>query len=187
MRLNGMPRPNHSFTLLLAASLALPLAAQTAVPAGTGTPFKDTSSIKPPAGAKVAIIEFEDLECPACAHAYPIVHQAVDQYKIAMVRHDFPLKMHIWSFDAAVDARYIQDKISPTIAEEYRGKVFASQNNIASKEDLLKFTQNFFQSKGGQMPFVVDPQGVFAKEVREDYALGEKVGLNQTPTIFAAL
>ncbi len=38
--------------------------------------------VKPPAGARVAIYEFEDLECPACAHAYPIVHAAIDKYKI---------------------------------------------------------------------------------------------------------
>ena len=36
--------------------------------------FQDTSMLKPPAGAKVAIYEFDDLECPACAHALPIVH-----------------------------------------------------------------------------------------------------------------
>ncbi len=89
--------------------------------------------IKPPAGSKVAIWEFEDLECPACAHAAPIVREAVRKFKIAYVHHDFPLPMHIWSFDAAVDARYLQEK-NPAIAEQYRLAVFAAQNGNLQQE-----------------------------------------------------
>ena len=33
------------------------------------------------------------------------------------------------------------------------------------------------------MPFVVDPTGQFTHEVDADEALGEKVGLTETPTI----
>ncbi|HZY62544.1 MAG TPA: thioredoxin domain-containing protein [Edaphobacter sp.] len=169
--------------LSLAVSLCIPAVAQSSAPPNTGTPFKDTSMLKPPAGARVAIIEFEDLECPACAHAFPIVHQAVEHYKIPLVRRDFPLKMHIWSLDAAIIARYMQDKISPQVAEAYRGAVFANQTAIASKEDLQNFTRSYFQKHGLQMPFVVDPTGQFAREVHADYELGEKLGLNETPTI----
>ena len=169
--------------LLLPAAAAL---AQLSAPPNTANTFKDTSMVKPPAGARVAIYEFEDLECPACSRAFPIVHQAVEHYKIPLVRHDFPLKIHIWSYDAAVIARYIQDTISPTAAEEYRRAVFASQTSISSKEDLQNFTQRYFSSHGRTMPFVVDPQGAFAREVNADYALGEHIGLAQTPTIFVA-
>jgi len=168
--------------LLLVVPVSLP--AQYSAPPNSGSAFKDTSMVKPPAGARVAIYEFEDLECPACAHTYPIVHAAAERYKIPIVRHDFPLKMHIWSFDAAVIARYIQDKIDPKLAEEYRRSVFASQTAIASKEDLNNFSQKFFQSHGHPMPFVIDPSGLFAAEVRADYTLGERIGLSQTPTIF---
>jgi len=170
--------------LFVALGLApVPGVAQKAVP-GPGTPFKDTSMIKPPPGAKLAIFEFEDMECPMCAHVFPIVHQAVEHYKIPLLRHDFPLgPAHPWSFEAAVDARYIQDKISPKTADEYRGAVFAAQTSIANRDDLAAFTRRFFQSHGGQMPFVVDPTGQFAKEVREDRALGDKLGVNETPTL----
>jgi protein-disulfide isomerase len=102
--------------LAVAAVLALSLTgasvAQRALGASPNTPattFKDTSMLKPPAGQKVAIIEWEDLECPACAHAFPLVHSAVKQYNIPLVRYDFPLQMHVWSHDAAIIARYIQD------------------------------------------------------------------------------
>jgi hypothetical protein len=92
--------------------------------------------------------------------------------------------MHLWSFDAAVNARYLQDKVSPKVAEDYRGAVFASQTAIASKEDLRNFTQRWFQSHKLTMPFVIDPTGAFTKEVQADYALGERIGLSQTPTIW---
>jgi protein-disulfide isomerase len=167
----------------LAGAVAAPNAfAQTAV-GGTVSNFKDTSMLKSPAGAKVSIIEWEDLECPACAHAFPLVHQAVDHYHVPLVRHDFLIPGHMWSKDAALYARYIQDKITPDLATEYRREVFASQFKIASKDDLVKFTQQFFSKAGKQMPFVVDPTGALLKEVQADHNLGEKLGLNETPTI----
>src|ERR1700733_6534347 len=178
MRLNSMNR------ILLAATLLLALPASLFALPPTGTAFRDTSMLRAPAGSRVAIYEFEDLECPACARAFPIVHAAVEKYKIPLLRHDFPLKMHIWSFDAAVNARYMQDKISPQFAEDYRRTVFANQTSIATKDDLNTFTQKYFQSHGREMPFVIDPNGLFAAEVRADYTLGERVGLTQTPTIF---
>ncbi|HEY8998684.1 MAG TPA: thioredoxin domain-containing protein [Edaphobacter sp.] len=173
--------------LVLAASLifaSLPAVAQYSAPPNTGNTFKDVSLIKPPAGAKVAILKFEDLECPACAHAYPIVHAAADRYHIPIVRHDFPLKMHIWSRDAAITARYLQDKVSPATAEEFRGAVFANQTSIASKDDLNNFTRKFFASHKLNMPFVMDPAGLFSAEVNADYTLGERIGISQTPTIW---
>ena len=176
-------RPTFMNRILIVAAILL-ISIPASVPALAQTTFKDTSMLRAPAGARVAIYEFEDLECPACARAFPIVHAAIDKYKIPLVRHDFPLKMHVWSFDAAVIARYIQDKISPQAAEEYRRAVFANQTAIASKEDLNAFTQKYFQSHGRIMPFVVDPSGLFAAEVHADYTLGERVGLTQTPSIF---
>ena len=169
-----------AMTLSLAAA---PLMAQRAAPAGSGETFKDTSMLKPPAGAKIAIYELEDLECPACAHAFPIVHAAAAHYNIPIVRRDFPLQQHIWSFDAAVWARYLQDKVSPKTADEYRGAVFAAQTGIASKDDMLNFTRRFFQTHGLQLPFVPDPTGQFKKEVEADRTVGDRLGVQFTPSI----
>ena len=172
-----MNRTVLATTLLLATSVS----ALAQAPAS----FKDTSMLRAPAGSRVALYTFEDLECPACAHAYPIVHTAVQKYKVPLLRHDFPLgPMHPWSFEAAVIARYIQDKISPQAAEDYRGAVFASQMSIATKEDLNAFSQKYFQQHGRVMPFVIDPNGLFAAEVRADHTLGERINLHQTPSIF---
>jgi protein-disulfide isomerase len=174
-----------ALTVLLAVA---PVRAQRYVPkpnydGTTLETFKDTSMLKPPAGAKVAICVFEDLECPACAQAYPVEHQAAAHYNIPIVRRDFPLPGHIWSFDAAVWARYLQDKVSPKTADDYRSAVFAAQRGIASKDDMLKVTRNFFQTHGLQMPFVPDPTGQFKKEVEADRDLGDKLGVKFTPSI----
>jgi protein-disulfide isomerase len=161
--------------------LSFPVASALAQPG----PYRDTSMLRAPAGVPVAIYEFEDMECPACAHAFPIVHTAAEKYKIPLIRHDFPLgPMHPWSLDAAIIARYIQDKISPQAADDYRGAIFTNQTAIATKEDLQAFSQKYFQQHGRVMPFVIDPNGLFAAEVRADHTLGERINLHQTPSIF---
>ena len=186
--LSSLRIPHILFVCLAAvglSSLSVPgLRAQEYVGNDPHVPYKDTSVLKLPAGARVAIYEFEDLECPACAHAFPIVHAAIDRYHIPLIRHDFPLQMHIWSRDAAITARYLQDKVSPQVAEQFRGDVFKSQANINSKDDLQSYTRKWFESHKLQMPFVMDPSGRFAAEVQADQTLGERIGLQHTPTIF---
>lgn len=169
----------------LAASIAfvLPAAQAQGAAGGQGDPFRDTSMLKLPAGAKAAIFEMEDLECPACAHAAPIVHAAIEKYKIPYLRYDFPLSQHIWSRDAATTARYLQDKVSPELAAQYRLDVFAAQASINSKEDLQNFTLSWFKKHGKTAPFALGPDSVFGLEVTADQRLGERLGVQHTPTI----
>jgi protein-disulfide isomerase len=170
---------------LLGSFAAVPMLAQTSAPPGTGETFKDTSMLKPPPGVKVAVIEWQDLLCPGCKAAFPVVHAAVAHYNIPLIEKDFPLPAHavMGSFEAAVWARYLQDKVSMKMADEYRGAVFAGQAGISNKDDMLNFTRRFFQTHGLQMPFVPDPTGQFTKEVNADKALGEKLAVYYTPCI----
>lgn len=142
---------------------------------------KDTSALHLPPGAKVAIVEFADLECPMCAHDNPIIMQAVEHYHVAWMRHDFPLPMHNWSFQAAVNARWFDTK-SKQLGNDYRNAVFASQPNIETKDDLQRFTQKFAQQHGVALPFIMDPQGKLAADVKADAALAERMGVHETPT-----
>src|ERR1700722_4677169 len=88
--------------LTLAASIVLPAMGQFSNPsAAPGTPVHNAKALRPPVGARVAIYEFEDLECPDCARANPLLKEAAAKYNIPWVRHDFPLPFHTWSFDAA--------------------------------------------------------------------------------------
>jgi protein-disulfide isomerase len=185
MRLNSM-KISRSLAGLALLALSLPVLAQRAAPAGSGETFKDTSMLKPPPGVKVAIIEFQDLSCPACAHAFPVVHEAVAHYNIPLIQHDFLLGGEhavLGDKEAAIWARYLQDKVSPAIADQYRGAVFAAQSGISSKDDMQNFTRRFFQTHGLKMPFVPDPTGELTKEVMADKALGDKLGVQYTPAI----
>jgi hypothetical protein len=151
----------------------------------TGFPFKNTSLLKPPAGAKVAVWEFEDMECPKCAHDSSYVRAAVAHYKLPYLRHDYPLtEIHIWSLDAAVTARYIQNSISPALAERFRLDLFANQAHIESKDDLVRFTRKWFDAHRQAFPFVLDASGDCRAQVRADRALGEKLGIHGTPCLF---
>jgi protein-disulfide isomerase len=143
---------------------------------------QDTSALRPPKGYKVAIVVFEDMQCPDCARAEPLLKDAEKTYKIPLVRHDFSLPQHNWSFDAHVMARYFDSK-SKALGEEFRHFIFMNQNSI-TKDNLRGTAEKFAEEHKTTLPFVVDPTGKFAEEVRADFGLGQKVGVQHTPTIY---
>ena len=147
------------------------------------TQVHDPAALIPPAGARVAIIEFEDMECPDCANANPLLRDAAAKYGIPWVRHDFPLPFHPWSFQAAVNARWFDTK-SKKIGDDYRDAVFAAQPSIMGLDGLRQFTENFAKSHNIALPFAIDPQGKFSSDVKADYALGQRIGIEHTPTIW---
>jgi len=149
------------------------------------TQVHDATALKPPPGARVAIIEFEDMECPDCARANPLLREASTKYNIPWVRHDFPLAFHAWSFQAAVNARWFDLK-SKKLGDEYRDDVFANQPSITSLDVLRTFTEKFASDHKIALPFAVDPQGKLTAEVKTDQALGQRVGIEHTPTIWVA-
>ena len=149
-----------------------------------GTQVHDPAALKPPAGARVAIVEFEDMECPDCANANPLLKEAAEKYHIPWVRHDFPLPFHPWSFQAAVNARWFDLK-SKKLGDEYRDDIFANQPTFGEDPArMADFTQKWATQHGIAFPFNVDPQGKLAAEVKADYALGQRVGIEHTPTIW---
>ena len=152
-------------------------------PPSPGPQIRDASALRPPAGAKVAIVEFDDLECPACARANPFLKAAAEKYRIPWVRHDFLIPSHVWSRNAAIRARWF-DTQSPPLGDEYRNQVFASQSDIYNLAMLSQFTEKFAREHNVQMPFAVDPQGKLEAEVEADNDLSKRTGLTQTPTIF---
>jgi protein-disulfide isomerase len=172
-------------TALALAALAFLIAAPGRLSAATNpTQVHDASALKPPAGSRVAIVEFEDMECPVCGNENPLLRQAVNQYKIPWIRHDFPLPYHAWSMQAAINARYFDAK-SKKLGDDYRDQVFASQPSITTLDVLRQFTEKFAnEHKVGPLPFAVDPQGTFNGQVQADKALGQRIGIDHTPTIW---
>lgn len=141
-----------------------------------------SSALRPPKGAKVAIVVFEDMQCPMCAQVSPLLDKAGQQYNIPVVRHDFPLPSHSWSYNAAVLARYF-DTHSQKLGDEFRAQVFAHQMEIVPGS-LRGFAERFAADHKVDVPFVIDPQGKLAAEVNADRDLGTRLGINHTPTVY---
>lgn len=153
-----------------------------ALAASFATAQDKASILKPPKGAAVAIVIFEDLECPDCARAAPLVEEAARTYKIPVVRHDFPLPMHPWAWDAAILARYF-DTHSKVLGNDFRDTVFRHQLEI-TKDTLRLFAEKYAASHKIDLPFVVDPEGKLAALVNADRDLGKTLELQHTPTLY---
>jgi len=169
-----MNRLAKSF-LYIAAALALALAPAASFAA-------DGSSLKPPPGARVAIVVFEDLECPSCATAYPMIWEAAKAHHVPVELRDFPLDKHPWSFDAAVFARYFDTK-SQKLGEDFRGYIYKNQTQI-DKQNLRQYVDKFANDNKTPIPFVLDPDGQLKAKIIADRNLGSQIGLQHTPTIF---
>jgi protein-disulfide isomerase len=138
--------------------------------------------LRPPAGAQVAIVMFEDLECPDCRRAAPVLEEAARTHNIPLIVHDFPLPSHAWSFAAAVMARYFASH-SKTLGDQYRDYIFEHQPDITT-ETLRAFSERFASDHKIDLPKVVDPQGKFAQQVAADRDLAYDMRLRGTPTIY---
>lgn len=156
------------------------LAAFVAVAAGSFA--ADASLLKPPPGARAAVVIFEDLQCQDCSRAFALVWEAASTHKVPVVLHDFPLPMHNWAFESAVWARYF-DKTSVDMGNEFRKFIYANQIQI-TRDNLLKWIQKFAAENKVDLPLANDPDGKLAALVRADYLLGQRIGVEHTPTIW---
>jgi len=147
-------------------------------------PAQDTvdTVLRPPKGAQVAIVVFEDLECPMCRRTAPLVEQAGKTYKIPVVRHDFPLPNHPWSYQAAVMARYF-DTHSKALGNDFRDYIFENQLEV-NLQNLRGYAEKFATEHKVELPFVIDPNGKLAAQVNADRDLGKAIKLDHTPTVY---
>lgn len=162
-------------SLLLAACLL----------AFTSTVFAaaDGSTLQLPKGAKVAVVIFEDLQCPDCARVHPILMEATKASKVPLVIHDFPISRHAWAFPAAVLARYF-GTISPDLETEFRTWIFAHQKDV-TVETLRGIAEQFARDHKLQLPAQIDPNDAIKTRVQADYDYADKtIGLEYVPLIF---
>jgi protein-disulfide isomerase len=138
--------------------------------------------LRPPKGSQVALVVFEDLQCPQCRRVAPILKQAAKTYNIPLVRHDFPLPMHNWSYQAAVMARHF-DSTSKGLGNDFRDYIFSNQLEI-NPQNLRGYAEKFANEHKTALPFVIDPQGKLAAEVNADRDLGTSIKLDHTPTVY---
>ncbi len=125
---------------------------------------------------------FADLQCPDSAQAYPVVFEAAKVHHVPVLLRDFPLPRHNWSFKAAILAHYFETR-SATLGNDYRSYIYQNQTMILDEAGLWTYTQQFADKSHVLLPLEIDPDKTLETKVRADYDLGQRLGLEYTPTI----
>jgi protein-disulfide isomerase len=142
----------------------------------------DGSQVPLPDGVDLAIVIFEDLQCPDCARAHPELLKTSEALKVPVVIHDFPITRHAWAFPAAILARWFTAQ-SPALGVEFRTFIFEHQRDIRP-DNLRQFGEQFAAQHELTLPADVDPDGRLQALVQADFDLGMKINLEYVPLIF---
>ena len=139
-----------------------------------------------PKDADITIVEFGDLQCPACKAAQPNITKLMqEEPKAKLIFQNYPLEsVHKWAMTAAkyVDclARENNDVAVKFIATVYDHQSEVNEQNV---EQMLK---GYVKEAGGNpdeaAACVAKPET--EKRVRESMKLGEKLDVTSTPTFF---
>jgi protein-disulfide isomerase len=135
--------------------------------------------------AKVRVVEFTDFQCPACAHASSIVHEALARHsrEVSLELKYFPLPMHKNARSAAVAAQcaFEQGKFWPM-----HNVLFMSQKSWGDLRD----PSDYFLSLGRGLGLddvkmaACMTSSATQKKVMDDVAEGRSTGVKATPTFF---
>lgn len=135
--------------------------------------------------SKVALVEYLDFQCPACASTYPMVNKIKDEYKdkIQYILRHYPLSIHRFGFEAsmAAEAAGKQGKFWEMVEV-----LFANQRTwAASSSDQI---ESIFKGYAQELEldidkFISDYNSQEVKDrVRRDMTEGTEIGVNSTPT-----
>jgi protein-disulfide isomerase len=132
------------------------------------------------AAAPVTIVEFSDYQCPFCARVNPTLAKVRETYgdRVKIVFKDFPLGNHPQAPKAAEAARCAGDQSKYW---EMHDAMFANQR--ALEVPALKQTARAIGLDGAVFDQCLD-SGKWAAAVRSGTELGEKMGVNSTPTLY---
>ena len=132
------------------------------------------------------LVEYSDLQCPACAAYYPMVKQLLKEKgnEFTFVYRHFPLRQthkNAQLAGQAMDAAGKQGKLW-----EMEDKLFTTQKDWSEKGNAEEFFVGFAQELGlNTDQFKTDMVSPAAKDkVNADYASGVQAGVNSTPTFF---
>ncbi len=139
-------------------------------------------ALRPPQGATLALVVFEDLQCPDSAKANPLLEEAARKYNTPLVRYAFPLPRHMWARNAAVLDRYFVSQ-SQQLGDEFRNAVFQNQPQL-NQDNLRAFAEKFAKEHKVELPSQVDPNGALAGQVESDFEMGRQLGVSHTPTLY---
>jgi protein-disulfide isomerase len=139
-----------------------------------------------PQDAAITIVEFGDLECPACKAAQPNITKLIEEEpKARLVYQNYPLEqIHKW---ALTGAEYLDclGRQNNEAVWKFIATVYDHQSEI-NEQNAAQMLKGYVKDSGG------DPEAVAAcvskpeteKRVRDSMALAEKLEVTSTPTFF---
>jgi len=154
-----------------------------------------TGPSRGPANAAVTIVEFADLQCPACKSALPVVQKLLaDAPNARFVFQQFPLtQMHHWAFAAAEYGECVHRE-NPAAFWKFVEAVYGAQEQITAdtnnSEDAGKKAEAKLQALAsaagvdGKKVAACAHQPATAERVKQSVALGKELELTGTPTLF---
>lgn len=136
--------------------------------------------------ASITIVEFGDLECPACKAAQPNITKLLEEEpKVKLIFANYPLEqIHKWAMTGAkyVDClgRQNNDAVWKFIATVYDHQSEITEQNA---DQMLK---GYVKDSGGNPDTVATCVAApdTEKRVRESMALGQALDVSSTPTFF---
>ncbi len=145
---------------------------------------------RPPLGnphARVKVYIFEDLECPDCALWHKYLRSTIlPRYgsRVAFYLRDYPLPQHNWSYNAAVLERFFAAHNS-RLYFAWIDYCYDHQAEI-TPENLMNRAAALAAPYGLTLDRL---QQAFSNEryfqaVQKDQSLGNRIGIDHTPTIF---
>jgi protein-disulfide isomerase len=177
VRQSGLLRPTRSVTETLASAPVAPMAGV----AATGHVLGSDS-------APVEIVEFADFECPSCARFAILEWPEVQQRLLPTGRlkwrfMNFPLQGHTASPPAHLAAGCAGEQGR---FFEMMDAIFNRQNEWASERNPARKIRDYAKQLGLDLSrFDACVETAHAKPgVDADYAEGERLGVNATPTFF---
>lgn len=144
-----------------------------------------TENFQGSASSSVVLVEFSDLQCPACKNAEPSVKSILDEFgdRIKFEYRHFPLAMHRNAKDAAyaAEAAAMQGKFW-----EMKDKLFQQQSVWSESPEAMQLFVTYAQELGlDTAQFERDARSDAVKAIVErDLALGNEIGVNSTPSFF---
>lgn len=144
-----------------------------------------TGPARGPKDAAVTIVEFGDLQCPACKAAQPTVEALVAaEPKARFVFQNFPLEMHNWAAKGAYYADCVAQE-STDAFWKFVASTYAQQSDITAENADEKLTAIAESSgvKGADIATCAATP-VAKAHVDASIALGKSVNVNGTPTLF---
>ena len=138
-----------------------------------------------PKDSPVTIVEFGDLQCPACKAAQPTIEQLVAAEPNArFVFQNFPLEMHNWAAKGAAYADCV-GKASNDAFWKFITKTYETQAEITAENVDVKLTAIADQVgvKGSSIAACAAKPET-KTSVDASVALGKAVDVNSTPTLF---